>query len=240
MGQVFAGVMTGNLVLLGASAAGAGEGGVALRVVTALAAYACGAASGALMAGRLGLRLGVMLLAETVLLGAAAALWGLDLVASYGDRLGLLALVSLAMGVQGRIRVTPTNYFTGTLTSLAGRAAVRELEPADVWVLSRLGAVVAGAALAAVAERWWSPGAALGAVVLAVGALVLETAPRGGRRPGTGSPGRIGESSRGGLSAGMKGGRLSARSSMGLRLCDLPHVLLVRPGDTVPLTPTYR
>ncbi|XQE90250.1 YoaK family protein [Streptomyces microflavus] len=119
VGQVFAGVMTGNLVLLGASAAGAGEDGVALRVVTALAAYACGAASGALMAGRLGLRLGVMLLAETVLLGAAAALWGLDLVASYGDRLGLLALVSLAMGVQGRIGVTPTNYFTGTLTSLA-------------------------------------------------------------------------------------------------------------------------
>ncbi|MET4668148.1 uncharacterized membrane protein YoaK (UPF0700 family) [Streptomyces sp. PvR018] len=187
VGQVFAGVMTGNLVLLGASAAGAGEAGVALRVVTALAAYACGAASGALMAGRLGLRLRVMLLAETVLLGAAAALWGLDLVASYADRLGLLALVSLAMGIQGRIRVTPTNYFTGTLTSLAGRAAVRELEPADVWVLGRLGAVVAGAALAAVAERWWSPGAALGAVVLAVGALVLETAPGGGR-PGTGKP----------------------------------------------------
>jgi len=188
VGQVFAGVMTGNLVLLGASAAGAGEDGVALRVATALVAYACGAASGALMAGRLGLRLGGMLLAEVVLLGAAAVLWGLGLVVSYGDRLGLLALVSLAMGIQGRIRVTPTNYFTGTLTSLAGRAAVRELEPADVWVLGRLGAVVAGAALAAVAERWWSPGAALGAVVLAAGALALEASPRGGRRPGTGKP----------------------------------------------------
>ncbi|MYW33303.1 DUF1275 family protein, partial [Streptomyces sp. SID2119] len=144
VGQVFAGVMTGNLVLLGASAAGAGENGVALRVVTALAAYACGVAAGTLMGG---LPLGLTLLAESVLLGVAAALWGFGLVASYGDRLGLLALVSLAMGVQGRVRVTPTNYFTGTLTSLAGRAAARRLEPGDGWVLGRLGAVVAGAAL---------------------------------------------------------------------------------------------
>ncbi|WP_237302556.1 DUF1275 family protein [Streptomyces sp. S063] len=54
MGQVFAGVMTGNLVLLGASAAGAGEDGVALKVVVALGAYFCGAAAAALMAGRWG------------------------------------------------------------------------------------------------------------------------------------------------------------------------------------------
>ncbi|RST21804.1 nicotinamide-nucleotide amidohydrolase family protein [Streptomyces sp. WAC04770] len=135
VGQVFAGVMTGNLVLLGASAAGAGEDGVAVRVVTALTAYACGAASGALMAR---LPLAVVLLVEAVLLGAAAVLWGFGLVPSYGDRLGLLALVSLAMGIQGRARVTPTNYFTGTLTSLAGRAAARELGPGDGWVLGRL------------------------------------------------------------------------------------------------------
>lgn len=183
VGQVFAGVMTGNLVLLGASAAGAGEDGVALRVVTALGAYACGAACGALLAGRLGLRVPAMLLAEVALLGAAAALWGFGLVASYGDRLGLLALVSVAMGVQGRIRVTPTNYFTGTLTSLAGRAALLELRRGDGWVLGRLAAVVAGAALAALSERWWSPGAALIAAVLAAGALAVEATPRGRVRP---------------------------------------------------------
>ncbi|MFD3975090.1 DUF1275 family protein [Streptomyces cyaneofuscatus] len=187
VGQVFAGVMTGNLVLLGASAAGAGEEGVALRVVTALAAYACGVAAGTLMAG---LPLGVTLLAESVLLGVAAGLWGFGLVASYGDRLGLLALVSLAMGVQGRVRVTPTNYFTGTLTSLAGRAAARRPEPGDGWVLGRLGAVVAGAALAALTERWWSPGAALGAVVLVAGATVLEAGRRGGRSKGKPRPDR--------------------------------------------------
>lgn len=187
VGQVFAGVMTGNLVLLGASAAGAGEDGVALRVVTALTAYACGAACGALMAR---LPLAVVLLAEAVLLGVAAALWGFGLVPSYGDRLGLLALVSLAMGIQGRARVTPTNYFTGTLTSLAGRAAARELGPGDGWVLGRLGAVVAGAGLAAVTERWWSPGAALGAVALVIAALALEGVRRGGWRaaPEKGKP----------------------------------------------------
>lgn len=186
VGQVFAGVMTGNLVLLGASAAGAGEDGVALKVAVALGTYFCGVAAGALMTGRSGLRVRVLLGAEVVLLGAAAALWGLELVTSYGDRLGMLALVAVAMGVQGRVRVTPTNYFTGTLTSLAGRAALRELRGGDGWVLGRLAAVVAGAALAALAERWWSPGAALGAVVMAAGALVLEAVPRRGGRPGPG------------------------------------------------------
>lgn len=188
VGQVFAGVMTGNLVLLGASAAGAGEDGVALKVVVALAAYFCGVAGGALMAGR-GFRVPALLWVEVVLLGAAAVLWGLELVTSYGERLGLLALVAVAMGVQGRVRVTPTNYFTGTLTSLAGRVALRELRGGDGWVLGRLVAVVAGAAVAALAERWWSPGAALGAVVMAAGALVLETVPARGRfRPGKGKP----------------------------------------------------
>ncbi|MGW9246843.1 YoaK family protein [Streptomyces badius] len=197
VGQVFAGVMTGNLVLLGASAAGAGEDGVALKVVVALGTYFCGAAAAALMAGRWGYRVPALLGVEVVLLGAAAALWGLELVSSYGDRLGLLSLVAVAMGVQGRVRVTPTNYFTGTLTSLAGRVALRKLRGGDGWVLGRLAAVVAGAAVAALAERWWSPGAALGAVVMAAGALALETVwGRGGRlrpdrrkpRPDRGNP----------------------------------------------------
>ncbi|MFI1224930.1 MULTISPECIES: YoaK family protein [unclassified Streptomyces] len=190
VGQVFAGVMTGNLVLLGASAAGAGEDGVALKVAVALGAYFCGVAAGALLTGSRGPRVALLLGTEVVLLGAAAVLWGLELVSTYGDRLGVLALVALAMGVQGRVRVTPTNYFTGTLTSLAGRFALRELRGGDGWVLGRLAAVVAGAAVAALTERWWSPGAALGAVVLAAGALVLETAPRreGLFRPGKGKP----------------------------------------------------
>lgn len=123
VGQVFAGVMTGNLVLLGASAAGAGEDGVALRVVTALAGYGCGVAWGAVAGERTWWRLPVMLLAEVVLLAAGAVLWACGVITSDGESLGLLVLMALAMGIQGRVRATPTNYFTGTLTSLVGRLA---------------------------------------------------------------------------------------------------------------------
>ncbi|MFG3530956.1 YoaK family protein [Streptomyces sp. NPDC047917] len=178
VGQVFAGVMTGNLVLLGASAAGAGEQGVALRVITALVAYAVGVGCGARMSERLRWSLPVMLLVEVVLLAAAAVLWALGLIASGGDRLGLLALIAVAMGVQGRIRATPTNYFTGTLTALVGRAALRSWERGDHWVAGRLVAVVAGAAVTALTVRLWPGAAAAVAAVPAAGALLAELAHR--------------------------------------------------------------
>jgi uncharacterized membrane protein YoaK (UPF0700 family) len=182
VGQVFAGVMTGNLVLLGASAAGAGEQGVALRVITALVAYAVGVGCGAWMSEPLRWSLPVMLLVEVVLLGAAAVLWALGLITSDGDRLGLLALIAVAMGIQGRIRSTPTNYFTGTLTALAGRAALRSWERGDHWVAVRLIAVVAGAAVTALTVRLWPDAAAMVVVVPAAGALLAETVHRGASR----------------------------------------------------------
>lgn len=170
--------MTGNLVLLGASAAGAGEQGVALRVITALVAYAVGVGCGAWMNERLRWSLPVMLLVEVVLLAAAAVLWELGLITSDGDRLGLLVLIAVAMGVQGRIRATPTNYFTGTLTALVGRAALRSWERGDHWVAGRLIAVVAGAAVTALTVRLWPDAAALVAAVPAAGALLIETVHR--------------------------------------------------------------
>ncbi|MCX4784701.1 MULTISPECIES: YoaK family protein [unclassified Streptomyces] len=182
VGQVFAGVMTGNLVLLGASAAGVGEHGVALHVITALASYGVGAACGARMSERLRWPLPVMLLIEVVLLGAGAVLWALDPIAPDGDRLGLLALISVAMGIQGRVLATPTNYFTGTLTSLVGRATLRSWNRGDAWVAGRLIAVVAGASATALAVRLWPGAAAVVAVVPAVGALLTETVPRRPRR----------------------------------------------------------
>ncbi|MDV9194727.1 YoaK family protein [Streptomyces sp. Wh19] len=178
VGQVFAGVMTGNLVLLGASAAGAGEQGVALRVITALVAYAVGVDCGAWMSERLRWSLPVMLLVEVVLLTAAAVLWALGLITSDGDRLGLLVLIAVAMGIQGRIRATPTNYFTGTLTALVGRAALRSWERGDHWVAGRLIAVVAGAAVTALTVRLWPDAAAVVAAVPAAGALLIETVRR--------------------------------------------------------------
>ncbi len=155
-----------------------------------------------------------------VLLGAADVLWVPESVTSYGDRLGLPALVAVAMGVRGRVRVTPTDYFTGTLTSLAGRVALRELRGGDGWVLGRLTAVAA----AAPADRWWSPGAALGAVVTAAGAPTLGRSRAGAAGSGRtrGSPGRIGGIQPGRLECGREGrsplggqlhGALAVRSS---------------------------
>ncbi|MFJ8849173.1 YoaK family protein [Streptomyces sp. NPDC102437] len=174
VGQVFAGVMTGNLVLLGASAAGGGEQGVAMRVVTALGAYAVGVGCGAWMSNRSRWSLPVMLLVEVALLAAGAVLWAVGLITSGGDRLGLLVLIAVAMGIQGRIRATPTNYFTGTLTALVGRAALRSWEQGDRWVAGRLAAVVAGAAVTALTVRLWPDAAAAVAVVPAAGALLIE------------------------------------------------------------------
>ncbi|MET9662920.1 YoaK family protein [Streptomyces sp. NPDC006510] len=174
VGQVFAGVMTGNLVLLGASAAGGGEQGVALRVITALVAYGIGVMCGAWMNEHLRWSLPVMLLVEVALLAAGAVLWALELITSDVDRLGLLVLIAVAMGIQGRIRATPTNYFTGTLTALVGRAALRSWERGDRWVAGRLSAVVVGAAVTALTVRRWPDAAALVAVVPAAGALLVE------------------------------------------------------------------
>lgn len=183
-GEVFAGMMTGNLVLLGAAATGAGDEGSAPSVCAALVSYVAGAGCGALLARRWGWPVAALLLAEVVLLGAAAAAWGAGLVTSGADRTGLLAVVAVAMGIQGMVRVTPTNYFTGTLTSLAGRLALGRPVRDDIQVVGRLAAVVAGAALAAAAARWWPPGAASVAVLAALGALVLETAGRRGQTLG--------------------------------------------------------
>ncbi|MFF9348770.1 YoaK family protein [Streptomyces sp. NPDC014734] len=177
VGQVFAGVMTGNLVLLGASAVGTGEHGAAPRVLTALAGYGVGVAFAAWAAERLRWPPPVTLLFEVALLAAGAALWWLDPVGSDRDRLGLLALISTAMGIQGRVLRTPTNYFTGTLTSLLGRTALRSWQQGDRWVSGRLLAVVVGAAVTALAVRVRPDVAAAVAVVPAAGALLIEAAP---------------------------------------------------------------
>ncbi|MFH8475984.1 YoaK family protein [Streptomyces sp. NPDC018000] len=178
VGQVFAGVMTGNLVLLGVSAAGVGGHAVALHVITALVSYSFGVMCGAWMSERLRWPLPVMLLIEVALLAAGAVLWALDLITSHGDRLGLLALISVAMGIQGRIRATPTNYFTGTLTSLVSRVTLRSRNEGDGWVAGRLIAAVAGAAVTALSVRFWPGAAATAVVVPAVGALLVESVPR--------------------------------------------------------------
>ncbi|MFB7644119.1 DUF1275 family protein [Streptomyces sp. NPDC056084] len=170
LGKVFAGVMTGNLVLVGASV-GAGDRGALPRAVVALAGYAFGAAGAALATARLAPR--PLLAAQTALLALAAAGWGLGAGRSLGPQLVLLFAAALAMGVQARAWGTPTTYFTGTFTNLAGRLAKREAKHADRWVAGRLVAVVAGAALTSLVVWCCSPAAGVTGVALCAAAFAL-------------------------------------------------------------------
>lgn len=173
LGHVFAGVMTGNLVLLGLAFAGTAD---AVRPLIALGAYAGGAAVAALYArtgrrsggpahdGEHGapapywpLRLRRVLAAEAVVLGLVAVAWavqGPDSARWWSCV--LLAALAAAMGAQsGALAVSgaptagPGTYFTGTLTQLAVRAAGAGRSAADLAHLVRLAAVAGGAAVAA-------------------------------------------------------------------------------------------
>ncbi|MEV0260097.1 YoaK family protein [Streptomyces sp. NPDC050617] len=179
LGKVFAGVMTGNLILIGASL-GSGGDRVAFRAGTTLLGYVAGAVFGGWLTAHARGRWRTVLTVETALLVAVAAVWAAGLGRSGWPHFAMLAAVSLAMGIQGSVCLSPTNYITGTLTTLAGRAGNRALRPADRWVGGRLLAIVAGAAVTALVERLWSPGTALVAVPLAVFALVVEAAARRG------------------------------------------------------------
>ncbi|MFG2719045.1 DUF1275 family protein [Streptomyces sp. NPDC048416] len=168
LGKVFAGVMTGNLVLVGASV-GAGDRDVVPRALTALTGYALGAAGAAVTARRLAP--GSLLTAETALLALVAVGWASGLGRSLGSQLALLAAAAFAMGVQARAWGTPTTYFTGTFTGLAGRLGRRDTGHADRWAAGRLVAVALGAAVTSLAVWCWSPAAG------AAGAALSAAAP---------------------------------------------------------------
>ncbi|MEV5608523.1 YoaK family protein [Streptomyces sp. NPDC052225] len=172
LGTVFAGVMTGNLVLLGISA-GSGAGHDVAAPLYALGGYALGAALTALAcrgvgdAGRLphwpgrvvaalaaqaGL-LAFVAVAGAVLDGRPDGVW----------RTVLLVAAALAMGGQSAAMVAagsgaaPTTYFTGTLTTLVtGTVDGSARGRGQLWVTARLLTVVGGAACA-VAVREAAP-----------------------------------------------------------------------------------
>ncbi|MEV3858720.1 YoaK family protein [Streptomyces sp. NPDC050095] len=167
LGTVFAGVMTGNLVLLGISA-GRGDGADVAAPLYALAGYAVGAAVTALVcrgverrdawAGRVVACLGAQC---GVLAGVAVVGGVLDGRPEGGWRSVLLVAAALAMGGQSAAMVAagaaPTTYFTGTLTTLVtGTVDGAARGAGQLWVAGRLLAVVAGAA-GAVAVRAAAP-----------------------------------------------------------------------------------
>ncbi|MFF7329591.1 DUF1275 family protein [Streptomyces sp. NPDC008150] len=211
LGHVFAGVMTGNLVLLGLAFAGTAD---AVRPLIALGAYAGGAAVAALYARTGGrgvpapdgghdapgapapywpLRLRRVLAAEAVVLGLVGVTWAL-----HGPDSApwwscvLLAALAAAMGAQsGALAVSgaptagPGTYFTGTLTQLAVRAAGARRSGADLAHLVRLAAVAGGAAAAAglLTGGLARPAPIVPCVLVLAAVAIVTVTARGIRRP---------------------------------------------------------
>jgi uncharacterized membrane protein YoaK (UPF0700 family) len=189
LGHVFTANMTGNIVFLGFSFAGAG------RVATSDCAVALGAfLVGALVGGRLAARGGsfrtALLIEAALLLAATAVAWPRgDLVT---DRLPEIALLASGMGIQnasvrklGILDMT-TTVLTLTLTGLAADSSLagghnprvrRRLLSVALMLLGAL----AGALLLMRGVRWAIAGAAL----IAVGACMISPA---GARPAPPSP----------------------------------------------------
>ncbi|MFD0508867.1 DUF1275 family protein [Streptomyces chiangmaiensis] len=149
--QVFAGVMTSNLALLG-MAIGQSRGAGVSAAVLALVGFGAGAAAVAWVTrGREGVathwpaRVMSSLLAEAVLLAVGAGAW-----AAVGGAPGptlrdvLQCGAALAMGAQAAAMVAagraaaPTTYLTGTLATYIVRGVGRSGR-ADGWVPARLG-----------------------------------------------------------------------------------------------------
>jgi uncharacterized membrane protein YoaK (UPF0700 family) len=199
LGRVFAGVMTGNLVLLGLGLTRTTAEVRPLAPLLALAGYVAGAALTAPYTRRLPgepesrwpravIR---PLAAQVVLLAAVTAVWGL----AHGTparpwREAVLVAVAAAMGIQSTALAAtgrsggPGTYFTGTLTQLVRRVAGPPgADRSDLGSLARLAALAAGAATAALV-RAASAGWAMGVPLLcAAAALACVTVPPRGDRP---------------------------------------------------------
>ncbi|MGP3775341.1 YoaK family protein [Streptomyces sp. SDT5-1] len=190
LGETFAGVMTGNLVLLGISA-GQGSAHEVAGPLYALGGYAVGAAATGFacrgehserpaqewpgrVVGCLAVQcllLGFLAVAGGLLGGEPSGLW----------RTALLVVAALAMGGQSAAMVAagsgaaPTTYFTGTLTTLlTGAVDGTGRGRQQLWVTGRLSAVVAGAACAVGLRETWAPWGFVPPVVLASAALACQ------------------------------------------------------------------
>lgn len=126
LGHVFPANMTGNTVLLAVGLA-SGKHAAAIRSAVALGSFVVGAAAAARGGSPRGWsrRLVWPLLGELALLVAAAVWWGsLDAKPGGAPRYALIALFSVAMGVQSAVVTqlglgVSTTYVTGTWTSVS-------------------------------------------------------------------------------------------------------------------------
>ena len=154
VGHVFASVITGNLILLGASAVST-NGSLALSCACALGGYALGAFITAPRRDRDG---AVWPVGTTRALGLDLALLaafglGWEIVGGRPSRsiqIVLLALAAGAMGAQSsavrRLGQMSTTYLTSTLTGLVESIARRRWSDGDSRGVAILGAATCGAA----------------------------------------------------------------------------------------------
>src|SRR5579884_713836 len=192
LGHVFASVITGNLVVLGLSAARA-HGHLALFAGCALGGYAVGVAfaaprrregSGKEPIWPPGTTLALS--AELVLLVAFTVVWEIDGQApARAVQIAMLVLCAAAMGIQStavrRIGQVSTTYLTSTLTGLLEAAVARRWGQTESRSIAILVALACGAAVAAILishARSWSP-----AVQLLPLVIVVVTSLRLVRRP---------------------------------------------------------
>jgi uncharacterized membrane protein YoaK (UPF0700 family) len=188
LGHVFAGVITGNLALLGMALGNAGgKTTEADAAALAVLGYAVGLAVVAPLTrrstsigGRWAPRVLACLIGETVLLAVGAGLWAAANGAPGPAAQHVLQFgASFAMGAQSAAMlatgkpVGATTYMTGSLSTFVVNGLGTSSERANPWVPLRLAAVIAGAAAAA-AVRSASPSwaAAMPAFLVAAGTLI--------------------------------------------------------------------
>ncbi|MFD4985579.1 YoaK family protein [Streptomyces sp. NPDC058374] len=190
LGGAFAGIMTGNLVLLGAAAAGERSQGVWAPAL-ALGGYLLGTVLAVPLAGRAGGERiwprGALacLAAESLVLAGVAAAWTIaDRPDPGGVAAGLLLVpLAAAMGAQATAVLSlgregaPTTFFTSTLTTLVAGFAARQPGGVDGWAVARLVCLFAGAC-GAVLVRRVAPDVALFLPPLLVVAAVVAAAGR--------------------------------------------------------------
>ena len=194
LGDVFASVMTGNLVLLGLSL-GSGETTVVGRVALALAAFVVGVlGAGVITRGAPGdavwpRHVTRVLIVELVVMAVFTAAWLAAGARPDGtDQTLLLAGASFAMGLQSGAVIAvgipglSTTYLTGTLTTFLTTLAHRG--QVHLPGLGILAAALVGAFTAALAIRYAdhvAPALPLGAIAIAV-VVALRTSALGADR----------------------------------------------------------
>lgn len=159
LGHVFASVITGNLVLLGISAA-KGDGSLAVYAGVALGAYALGVVLGAPGRGRVPAdergkavwpaSASAVLALDLLFLIAFTIVW--EIGSHHPDHARLLVLLGLgavAMGVQStavrRLGAFSTTYLTSTLTGVVEEIVAWRISAATFRSASLLSVAVAGA-----------------------------------------------------------------------------------------------